>query len=206
MCLNSLVPLFDDPKALEDENLCVAIVILRTLEETEGGMLSCLWQRLIHCIQMGWASTLTLSPAQFRYPALAPKRTVWEAIYLSVLLIPQTGLNLLPQEYRDHRHLLAFDGLHNLWRFVKISSQLLWHSDPSVLHFVQATSVGILMTLPMTWSSLGNCVLLYVMDVLGFCYWRKWHEDCTLYKGIRWADGIREEWCEKKPANFRPIY
>lgn len=31
MCLVRLVPLFDDPKALENENLCAAIVILRTL-------------------------------------------------------------------------------------------------------------------------------------------------------------------------------
>ena len=37
-CLNSLVPLFDDPKALMDENLFAATVILRTLEEIEGNV------------------------------------------------------------------------------------------------------------------------------------------------------------------------
>ena len=35
-CLNSLVPMFGDPKALLDENLFAATVILRTLEEIEG--------------------------------------------------------------------------------------------------------------------------------------------------------------------------
>lgn len=202
-CLNSLVPMLDQPAALANEDLFAAVVLLRSFEELEGRFVT-----ILDIFRLEHLTDFLIVPL---YGAYGETHLLGSHLFIDASRTDPTANPSLLPDPSSLFNSFAFNGLRGAAFLVALRQELfiaLVSQRPvlpafSSLRFNRSLDVDGAPADDCAWA---NRIMPFAVDVLDFCYGENTTNNAQSVLRFDELAAYAERWFSAKPPTFNPIY